>query len=231
MMKKVLCILAILLSMLLSVISVNDKEQAEPIEQEVIYVKTEKIEPVKQNEKPKVEEVKEITKTTEEIKLEEFNSKLDKIKHLKEENKEEWFIAYKDLTYEYVEWIEQSETVFDAFTEDEVRLICRVVETETYDQDFDSKVNVANVVFNRLDDGRFGDTITESITAPIQFCYGRKNITESTIWAVMYAYEMEDTTQGALYFHSFEEATQTFNRASYLFSDKAIHHFYGFKEE
>ena len=231
MMKKVLCILAILLSMLLSVISVNDKEQAEPIEQEVIYVKTEKIESVKQNEKPKVEEVKEITKTTEEIKLEEFNFKLDKIKHLKEENKEEWFIAYKDLTYEYVEWIEQPETIFDAFTEDEVRLICRAVETETYDQSFKEKVNVACVIFNRLENGGFGDTVTEVITTPRQFAYGRKNITESTILAVMYAYEIEDTTNGALFFNSFEEPPEIFNKASYMFTDDCGHHFYKPEED
>lgn len=231
MMNRILCVFAVLLFLLFSIIAANNKEPKEQIEQEIIYVKAEKIEPVKQNNEPKVVEVKEVVKTTEEIKLEEFYSKLDKIKHIKEHNKEEWFTTYKDLTYEYAEWIEQPETIFDAFTEEEVRLICRVVETETYDQPFKEKVNVACVVFNRLENGGFGDTVTEVITTPRQFAYGRKNITESTILAVMYAYEIEDTTDGALFFNSFEEPPEIFNKASYMFTDDCGHHFYKPEEE
>lgn len=230
-MKRILCIFTVLLLLFVNIALIDDKKKEEQIEQEVVYVKAEKIEPVKQNSEPKVEEVKEITKTIEEIKLEEFYSELDKIKHIKNNNKEEWFIAYKDLTYEYMEWIEKPETVFDAFTEDEVRLICRVVETETYDQPFKEKVNVACVVFNRLENGGFGDTVTEVITTPRQFAYGRKNITESTILAVMYAYEIEDTTDGALFFNSFEEPPEIFNKASYMFTDDCGHHFYKPEEE
>ena len=202
-MKKVLCVFAVLIFLFFNVTSANDKE--EQIEQKIIYVKAEKIEPVKQNSEPKVREVKEIVKTTEEIKLEEFNTKLNEIEYLKEENKEEWFKAYKDLIFEYVEWVSMPVTVFDVFTEDEVRLICRAVETETYDQDFDSKVNVACVIFNRIESGKFGDTITKVITNPNQFAYGRKKITESTILAVMYAYEIEDTTDGCIAFRSGEK--------------------------
>lgn len=207
------------------------QEQTEP---EIIYVKAEKIEPIKQNNEPKVEdveEVEEIVKTTEEIKLEEFNTKLAEIEYLKKENKEEWFQSYKNLTFEYVEWIGMPITVFDAFTEDEIRLICRAVETETYDQDFDSKVNVACVIFNRIESGKFGDTVTEVITNPYQFAYGRKKITESTILAVMYAYEIEDTTNGALFFNSFEEPPEIFNKARYMFTDDCGHHFYKPEEE
>lgn len=228
-MKKVLCVFAVLIFLFFNVTSANDKE--EQIEQKIIYVKAEKIEPVKQNSEPKVVEVKEIKKTTEEIKLEEFNIKLNEIEYLKEKSKEEWFQSYKDLIFEYAEWIGMPETVFDVFSEDEVRLICRVVETETYDQPFKEKVNVACVVFNRLENGGFGDTITEVITTPRQFAYGRKNITESTILAVMYAYEIEDTTNGALFFNSFEEPPEIFNKARYMFTDDCGHHFYKPVEE
>ena len=201
-MKKILCVFAILFSFLFSVISLNKEEQEKQIEQEIIYVKAEKIEPVKQINKPNVETPKKVIKTTEEIKQEEFNSRLNEIKHIKEKNKEEWFQAYKDLTFEYAEWVDPPETVFDVFSEEEVKLICRAVETETYDQNFDSKVNVACVIFNRIESGKFGDTVTEVITNPNQFAYGRKNMTESTILAVMYAYEMEDTTDGCIAFRS-----------------------------
>lgn len=228
-MKKVLCVFAVLIFLFFNVTSANDKE--EQIEQKIIYVKAEKIEPVKQNSEPKIVEVKEIKKTTEEIKLEEFNIKLNEIEYLKEKSKEEWFQSYKDLTFEYAEWIGMPETVFDVFSEDEVRLICRVVETETYDQPFKEKVNVACVVFNRLENGGFGDTITEVITTPRQFAYGRKNITENTILAVMYAYEIEDTTNGALFFNSFEEPPEIFNKARYMFTDDCGHHFYKPVEE
>lgn len=166
----------------------------------------------------------------EEMKQYEFETKLKEIEHIKDENTKEWFLAYKDLTYEFMKWVELPETVYDVFEEDEIRLIWRVVETEAYDQDFDSKVNVANVVFNRLESGEFGETITEVITKPKQFCYGRQKITDDTIYAVMYAYEMEDTTQGSLYFNSFKHKKETFNGADYIFTDAAGHNFYKPKE-
>lgn len=161
----------------------------------------------------------------EEIKQYEFETKLKEIEHIKDENTKEWFLAYKDLTYEYMKWVELPETVYDKYSEDEIRLIWRVVETETFDQDFDSKVNVANVVFNRLKSGEFGETLTEIITKENQFAYGRQKITDDTIYAVMYAYEMPDTTYGALYFHS-NKKTDKFNKADYIFTDDAGHHFY-----
>lgn len=153
----------------------------------------------------------------------EFYKRLDKIKQI-DDNKE-LFLQYKDLTSEYTEWVELPETLFDVFSEEEIYLMCRVVETECYQQDFDSKVNVANVVLNRYYDGRFGETITDIITSPKQFAYGRKNIEEDTMLAVQYAYEFDDTTQGSLYFHS-NKKTDTFNGASFVFQDDAGHNFY-----
>ena len=161
----------------------------------------------------------------EEIKQYEFEEKLKEIEHIKNEDTEEWFLAYKDLTYEYMQWVEMPKTIYDEYSEDEIRLIWKTVETETYDQDFESKVNIACVIFNRLKSGKFGDTITEIITTPKQFAYGRNKITDSTIYAVMYAYEMDDTTHGALYFHS-NKKTDKFNKADYIFTDNCGHHFY-----
>lgn len=208
-MKKILYVILVCLILIFMLVGFTTKDnQVWQIEQEIIYVKAEKIEQIKENNELKVEEVEEvekIVKTTEEIKLEEFNIKLNEIEYLKEENKEEWFKVYKNLIFEYAEWLGMPVTVFDAFTEDEIRLICRAVETETYDQDFNSKVNVACVIFNRIESGKFGDTVTEVITNPNQFAYGRKNITESTILAVMYAYEIEDTTNGCIAFRSGEK--------------------------
>ena len=170
-------------------------------------------------------EIEEVVKEPDiyEIAMQEMQVKMSELDSTTD--KKEWFLAYKDIVFKYVEWIDPPETIFDYFTEDEVNLICRVVETETYQCDFDSKVNVANVVLNRFESGRFGDTVEEVVTTESQFAYWRKNITEDTILAVMFSFEIKDTTNGALYFHS-NKQTDTFCGREYIFSDDAIHHFY-----
>lgn len=65
------------------------------------------------------------------------------------EDREEWFLAYKDIIYKYYKWFGAPETVFDVYTEEELMLIFRTVETECFDADFISKCNVASVIFNR----------------------------------------------------------------------------------
>lgn len=160
-----------------------------------------------------------------EVAMQEIEQKMSEIESIEDEM--EWFIAYKAIINEYYGILDQPETIWDCFSEDEVNLICKVVETETYDQDFMSKVNVANVVLNRYYSGDFGETITEIITKPYQFAYGRNVITADTIWAVMFSFEMTDTTDGALFFHS-NDKTDTFCGADYLFSDRCGHNFYGY---
>ena len=158
-----------------------------------------------------------------EIAIQKMQEKISEIESI-EDNKE-WFLAYKDIVFEYSEIINPPETIYDCLTEEEINLICRVVETETFECDFISKVNVANVVFNRLEHGEFGKTIKEVITTKKQFAYRRKEISEDTILAVEYAFQIGDTTNGALFFHS-NKKTDTFCGASYIFSDDAVHHFY-----
>lgn len=164
-----------------------------------------------------------ITVDVVEIKRQEYLNKVEELQFIEDE--QERFIAYKELYEEYLEWTDLPETIYDCYSEEEILLIQKLVETETYQCDFKSKVNVAHVVFNRFKSGEFGDTITEVITSPNQFAYGRNNISESTILAVEYAFLNEDTTQGALYFHS-NEKTNTFNGANYIFTDNAGHNFY-----
>lgn len=174
------------------------------------------------------EEVNKIIEYVPEIdiyehKLQEMQSKMLEIESITDEK--EWFIIYKNIITQYYEWIDPSETIYDYFTEDEVRLICQTVETECYQQSFKSKCNVASVVLNRYYSGKFGENITEIITNENQFAYKRNNITEDTILAVMYSFEIQDTTNGALFFHS-NNKTDTFCGANYIFTDSAGHHFY-----
>lgn len=111
--------------------------------------------------------------------IEEMQEKMSEIDSNSENNRE-WFVSYKEITSEYGYILDPPETVYDYFTEDEILLIQRVVETECYDQDFDSKCNVASVVFNRYYSDDFGETIKEVVTKPNQFAYGRKKTLQKT---------------------------------------------------
>lgn len=147
------------------------------------------------------------------------------------ENEEQWFIAYKKIIDEFRDVIDPPLTIYDYFTDEEIYLIQRAVETECYDQDFISKCNVANIIINRLKiGGEFGNTIEEVITKENQFAYWRKDITESTVLAVEYAYQIEDTTGGCIAFRS-GELPKEWLKWVLVFIDDAGHGFYKFKEE
>ena len=146
------------------------------------------------------------------------------------EDKEQWFIAYKKIIEEYRGVIDPPLTIYDYFTKEEIYLIQRVVETECYDQDFMSKCNAASVVMNRIEiGGEFGDTIEEVITKENQFAYWRKDITESTILAVEYAFQIEDTTGGCIAFRSDEKPDEWYGW-EYAFTDSVGHNFYKERE-
>lgn len=151
---------------------------------------------------------------------------MDRIEDITSSNMD-WYITYKNVIEKYSYIIDPPETVYDYFTDDEINLIQRVVETECFDGDFDSKCHVANVVFNRIEDPeqRFGSTVDAVITSENQFAYGRNIISDSTKLAVEYAFEITDTTTGCIGFHS-NKKTKTFNKWSYVFTDQIGHHFY-----
>lgn len=157
-----------------------------------------------------------------EIKSQEVLDKQEELSSI--EDNEEWFIAYKYLIEEYSEWVDPPETIYDYYTEDEIYLMQRCIETETFEADFDSKVNVASVILNRIESEEFDNEVSEIIVEG-QFAFGRKNISEDTVLALEYAFMIGDTTDGALYFHS-NPKTETFNGAEFIFTDTAGHHFY-----
>lgn len=140
------------------------------------------------------------------------------------EDKREWFIRYKEICNEYSDVYPPPVSVYEIYSEDNIYLMQRVIETETYDCTFEEKTHVASVIINRLESDTFGNTVNEVIV-PGQFAYWRKDITEDTILALEYAYMIEDTAQGALYFHSGNK-TETFSGAKYIFTDSCGHHFY-----
>ena len=155
-----------------------------------------------------------------------INEMQEKIKNIEEiQDKKEWFISYKKIINDYIDTIDPPETIYDYYSEEDIKLICQVVETEAYQSDFDAKINIACVVLNRIEDENFGNTAKDVITSENQFAYGRKNISEDTVLAIEYAFMIEDTTNGALFFHS-NEPKDTFCGRELKFSDSAGHNFY-----
>lgn len=140
-------------------------------------------------------------------------------------DKRDYLLKYKEVCDEYADVFPVPESIYDVYTDEEINLMQRTIETETYGCDFESKTHVASVILNRIEgDNNFGNTVSDVIK-PGQFCYHRKQITDDTVLALEYAYMIEDTSQGALYFHS-GNRTDTFSGANYIFTDDAGHHFY-----
>lgn len=188
----------------------QQEEKLELVEYPIIY--EEEIDVVDNNEFNQIEAAKQ-----------EMQLKMDELKYI--EDKEGWFISYKSIVDKYAEIVDPPKTIYDFYTEEEIYLLQRVVETECYGGDFESKVNVACVVLNRINSGKFGNSAKEVITAPNQFAYWRKNISEDTKLAVEYSFEIEDTTNGCIAFHS-NEKRDKFNGWNYMFTDEIGHHFF-----
>jgi len=138
----------------------------------------------------------------------------------------QYMAEYNSILQNYAQYLNIT-TMYDLFSEKDIEYLERCVETETFGgEDFQSKVNIAHVIINRMmDDERFPSTISEVVTAPGQFAYGKREISPMTIAACEYASMNIDTTDGALWFHSGKK-TNTFNGAEYMFTDNSGHHFY-----
>lgn len=165
-----------------------------------------------------IEEVEEPL-TREALMFEEFNA-LSQI-----ENKKEWFLAYKEFIEKYPEY-DRPQSIYEKYDEDEIYLMQRVIETEVYGCDFEAKTHVASVILNRIEgDNKFPNDATAVCTAPGQFVYSRKQISEDTKLALEYAEEIEDTTNGALYFNSMAPM-DSWNGRELIFTDEVGHSFY-----
>ena len=153
---------------------------------------------------------------------------MEYIEPLKETDKELYMIQYNKLIAEYSDVLDTPETIYDIYSAEQINIMLRCIETEVHEQDFESKVNVASVILNRVDHDLFPTDPIEVITSPKQFCYGRTIISEDTILALEYAFEIEDTTNGCLAFRS-DACPSTWNGWYYKFTDNAGHHFYSDK--
>lgn len=191
----------------------------------------------KEQEKKGEQQTEEVTKENIEVKIveektefeiaqEEFELKLEELNCSCSSPKEEWFKQYKLLVEEYGDILGRPETIYDKYSSQELDLLFRVVQAEIGSQySFEQKCNVVSVIYNRLADPRFGNTINEILVGH-QFstisngAIYRVNIDEKTILACEYIYQFGDTTNGALFFDSNGRLNYKF-----LFNDGA-HNFY-----
>lgn len=115
------------------------------------------------------------------------------------EDKREWFLAYKEIVSDYDTILDLPDTIYDVFTEEELDFLFRVVQAEVGDEEstFEQKVNVARVIFNRLEHENFPDTLNEILTQENQFTvvankkYKQIEISGEIILACEYAYQIE----------------------------------------
>lgn len=146
------------------------------------------------------------------------------------QDNKEYFLEYKKLINEYSEWFDPPENIYDYYTEEELDLLFRTVEAEATAGGFNEKANVASVIFNRIEHEKFGVTLGEVLVAH-QFsplADGRAEditITEDTILACEYVFQISDTTGGAIYFES-KDSNAHAAYAEFLFQDEIGHKFY-----
>ena len=146
-----------------------------------------------------------------------YNNILELIDQIKPTNKKLWFVLYKS--------IETKDTIYNHFTNEQIKMMQKCIETETFEADFDSKVNVACVILNRVEHDLYPTDPIEIITEKNQFAYGRNIISEDTILALEYAFMIEDTTNGCIAFRS-DSSPDTWNGWTKQFTDESGHTFY-----
>ena len=162
-------------------------------------------------------------KIEEKIMIQNMERELSENDLLNFDNQKVWFLQYKEILNKYSLYCDE-ENIYEVFSDEEIKYMQKCIETEAYGTDFKAKSNVASVILNRIYSEKFPDNAIDVITHPNQFTYFRVEITEDTVLALEYAF-LNDTTQGALYFHSGEKKEE-FNNAQFIFQDHVGHNFY-----
>ena len=155
----------------------------------------------------------------------------DELETISNDKLYDWFLKYQRLANIYDK---DRDTVEIFFTEEEIQLMYQVIETETYQATFYQKVNVANVILNRLqasiETGKFGNDMKEIVTSKNQFAYYRTEISQDTKDALDFAFEVRDTTDGSIGFRS-DKLAENFNGWEYSGLYDEAHWFYKLPEK
>lgn len=157
---------------------------------------------------------------------EEYLTLIDELENT--DNKLEWYKKFQEFM---ADCEDPMETIYDYYTDEERILLYKVVEAEVGGLGgFDERCNVASVIFNRIDNEKFGDTLSDVLTKK-QFAtisdgrYKKVTASEETILACEFVFQFGDTTGGALFFESGNNTVHD-KYATYMFTDAAGHRFY-----
>ncbi len=165
----------------------------------------------------------------------EFWSKLESIDF---SSKKEWFISYKRLLEEYKDYsdyLEIPKSVYEEYNIDEIKVFQKLVSAETTGGDFESKCNVASVVWNRIYSEKYPDNIIDVIyerNGSVQFTPtydGRINIvevTEDDVLAIEYTYMFGSTAYDCIAFDNVPGNSWNKNKLEEVFTDSINHTFY-----
>lgn len=197
--KRILSILLLQLmvvSLVAPFLQVEAKELVKTEMHEVKIIGNDLVE-VEVDDKPEIIE----TITIEEIAEKRKSERLAEISDI--EDQKEWFLAYKEIVSDYDTILNLPDTIYDVFTEEELDFLFRVVQAEVGDEEstFEQKVNVARVIFNRLEHENFPDTLNEILTQENQFTvvtnkkYKQIEISGEIILACEYAYQIESRSE------------------------------------
>ena len=92
------------------------------------------------------------------------------IEPIRETDKKLWFTLYKEIEEEYSDYFGKADNVYDCFTEEQINMMWKCIETETYQCNFNPKVNVACVILNRIENEQFPLDPIEIITSHQSIC-------------------------------------------------------------
>ena len=133
----------------------------------------------------------------------------DEINQLDKSDRKQWYINYKSIQEKYKEHcpIDETKSIHSVTTSAEFDLLARLVEAEIGGGDFNAKCNVASTIINRY--RMYAPTTWYNVVyeknqyTPIWDGRCKKAIaSEDSKLALEYVYEIGDTTNGAIYFHS-----------------------------
>ena len=154
---------------------------------------------------------------------------LKSIECLRRTNRSKYQTEYYTILGKY-SIFDLPETLEDCYTDDELMRLYGVVEAEVGDLGgFEERLNVASVIFNRMNDEGFDEDINNILTKD-QFAtirngtYKRVVITKETVLACHYAFDIERIND-CLYFESGDSRVHD-KYAEFVFEDASGHRFY-----
>lgn len=170
-----------------------------------------------------------------EKKRQEFILKVNNIEYT---NRKNWFISYKEIREQYLEYSEYigiPDSVYQHYGSDQLNMFYRLVTAEAGGGDFESKCNVASVVWNRLESQKYPNDILSIIfetNGSHQFTptYDGRiytvDVTEEEILAVEYTYMFGSTAYDCVAFDRTNGGSWNKNNLKAVFTDSIGHTFY-----